>query len=82
MSRIRSPRAMFMRATEIDPSFAAPYAWAAFTLMRVVTFGWNAALHGGGAEEAGQPAATTPAPAAGSGRRRSRQRRSSWCSII
>lgn len=45
-------RAMFLRATRMDPTFAAPYAWAAFTLMRVTTFDWNAALHGGGAEAA------------------------------
>ncbi len=45
-------RAMFLRATRIDPTFAAPYAWAAFTLMRVATFDWNATLHGGGAEAA------------------------------
>jgi DNA-binding winged helix-turn-helix (wHTH) protein/tetratricopeptide (TPR) repeat protein len=45
-------RAMFLRATALDPGFAAPHAWAAFTMMRVVTFDWNAAEHGGGAAEA------------------------------
>jgi DNA-binding winged helix-turn-helix (wHTH) protein/tetratricopeptide (TPR) repeat protein len=45
-------RERFLNATQIDPTYAAPYAWAAFTLMRVVTFDWNAKLHGGGADAA------------------------------
>jgi DNA-binding winged helix-turn-helix (wHTH) protein/tetratricopeptide (TPR) repeat protein len=45
-------RAMFRRAAELDPGFAAPWAWAAFTMMRVVTFAWSTATHGGGVEEA------------------------------
>jgi tetratricopeptide (TPR) repeat protein len=39
-------RELFVRSGALDPGYAAAHAWHAFTLMRVMTYGWDAqALH-------------------------------------
>jgi DNA-binding winged helix-turn-helix (wHTH) protein/tetratricopeptide (TPR) repeat protein len=39
-------RELFARSGVLDPGYAAAHAWHAFTLMRVITYGWDAqALH-------------------------------------